>query len=298
MATAWTELSNALADAVEEAAPSVVQVRGRKRPGSGIVYQSEIVVTNARALGSEDGIHVQTHTGARFEATVAGWDPATGLAVLRVPGLDAGPIAVSSVPPRPGHLAVGVARSWSGAVTASTGTVAVIGGPLPTGRRQRIAEVIRTTAPMHDGFAGGAFLNTEGGLIGIPTAASIRGLRVVIPAAIALETAAQVLRDGRPRRGYLGIAGQQAPLSVAQQGIVPRDHALLVVSVTPESPAANGGVLVGDLLLDIDGTPLESADALLDLLTGDRIGTTLKLRALRGTAVVSLDVTVGARPAH
>jgi S1-C subfamily serine protease len=298
MATAWTELSNSMADAVEQAAPSVVQVRGRRRPGSGIVYQPEIVVTNARALGSEDGLHVQTHGGARFEATLAGWDPATGLAVLRVPGLDAGPIAVSSVPPRPGHLAVGVARSWSGAVTASTGTVAVIGGPLPTGRRQHIAEVIRTTAPMHDGFAGGAFLNTDGALIGVPTAASIRGLRVVIPTSIVWETAAHVLRDGRPRRGYLGIAGQQAPLSAAQQAIEPREHALLVVAVTPESPAAEGGVLVGDLLLDIDGTAMHSADALLDLLAGGRIGTTLKLRALRGTAIVTLDVTVGARPAH
>ena len=298
MATAWTDLSNSLADAVDQAAPSVVQVRGRKRPGSGIVYQHEIVVTNARALGSEDGLQVRNHAGAAFDATLAGWDPATGLAVLRVPGLDAAPIAVSSAPPRPGHLAVGVARSWSGAVTASTGTVAVIGGPLATGRRQRINEIIRTTAPMHDGFAGGAFLNTEGALIGIPTAASIRGLRVVIPASIALETAAQVLKDGRPRRGYIGIAGQPAPLPAAQRAVEARDAALLVVAVTPDSPAAQAGVLVGDLLLDIDGTTLDSADALLDLLTGDRIGATLSLRVLRGTAIVTLAVAVGARPAH
>jgi len=82
---------------------------------------------------------------------------------------------------RVGHLALAVARSWSNVVTASAGIVSVIGGPLPTGRRRAIDQVIRTTAPMHDGFAGGAFLDTSGGLIGIATAAAIRGLGVVIP---------------------------------------------------------------------------------------------------------------------
>lgn len=298
MSSTLTELSNHLADAVDKAAPSVVQVQGRKRPGSGVVYESGVVVTNARTLGSDDGLKVRSAAGATFDATLAGWDPATGLAVLRVPGLDAAPIDVSSAPPRPGHFAVGVARSWSGAVTASTGTVAVIGGPLATGRRQRIEEVIRTTAPMHDGFAGGAFLNTEGALIGIPTAASIRGLRVVIPARIAWETTARVLREGHARRGYLGIAAQQVRLTDTQRAVESRDTALLVVGVTPGSPAATGGVLVGDLLLDFAGTPLESSESLLDLLTGDRIGTTVSLRVLRGTTAQSLDLVVGERAPH
>ena len=96
-----------------------------------------------------------------LEASLAGWDPATSLAVLRVPGLAAPPLTPSSTPARVGHLALAVARSWSNAVTASAGVVAVIGGPLPTGRRRAIDQVIRTTAPMHDGFSGGAFLDTE-----------------------------------------------------------------------------------------------------------------------------------------
>src|SRR6186713_1126851 len=105
-----------------------------------------------------------------------------------------------STPPRVGHLALAIARSWSNALTASAGIVAVIGGPLPTGRRRAIDEVIRTTAPMHDGFSGGAFVDAGGALIGVTTAARIRGLGVVIPASIAWKTAATVLEHGGVKR--------------------------------------------------------------------------------------------------
>src|SRR6266403_257166 len=105
-------------------------------------------------------------------------------------GPDDRPGGASRAAPRVGHLALAVARSWSNVVTASAGIVSVIGGPLPTGRRRAIDEVIRTTAPMHDGFAGGAFLDTAGGLVGVATAAAIRGLGIVIPASIAWRTLA------------------------------------------------------------------------------------------------------------
>ncbi len=112
---------------------------------------------------------------------------------------------------------------------------------------------------MHDGFAGGAFLDTAGGLIGIATAAAIRGLGVVIPAAIAWKTAATVLEHGSLKRGYLGLAGQPVALPESQQGADGREQALLVVGVTSGSPAAAAGVLVGDVLLEFDGHPVEVA---------------------------------------
>ena len=136
------------------------------------MYSNEVVATLARTLGREDGLHVRQADGTVLDAELAGWDPATSLAVLRVPGLTAAPLHTEpGRPARVGHLAVAIARSWSNAVTASVGTVAVIGGPLATGRRRAIEQVIRTTAPMHDGFAGGAFVSTDGTLIGITTAA-------------------------------------------------------------------------------------------------------------------------------
>jgi len=293
-----TSFSNQLADVVAAAAQSVVQVQGRRRPASGLVYADDVVLTTVRALGREDGLRVRRHDGSALDAELAGWDPTTALAALRVPGLGVRAIAPSTSPARVGHFAVAVARSWSNVITASAGLVSVIGGPLPTGRRRAIDEVIRTSAPMHDGFSGGAFLDTTGGLIGVATAASIRGLGVVIPVQIAWKTAETVLAHGRLRRGYLGIAGQPVALPESQRGGEGREGGLLVVGVTAGSPAANAGVLVGDIVLDFDGRPVESPEDLLDLLVGDRVGRKVPLRAMRGGSVVDLVVTVGERPAH
>jgi S1-C subfamily serine protease len=291
-----TTISEGLADAVASAAPSVVQVQGRRRPASGVVFADQVVMTSTRALGREDGLHIRRHDGAACDAELAGWDPATGIAVLRAAGLGAPPIQPSLVPPRVGHLALAIARSWSNAVTASAGLVAVIGGPLSTGRRYSIDEVIRTTAPIHDGFAGGAFINTDGALIGMTTPASIRGLVVVIPTRIAWKTVQSLLEHGRLTRGYLGIAGQPAQLSTPQRQVEDRQGALLVVGVTAGSPAGTGGLLVGDLLLDMDGQLVGSAEDLLDLLSSDRIGRPVTLRVLRGTTVVTIAVVIGQRP--
>ena len=125
---------------------------------------------------------------------------------------------MATAPSRVGHLAIAVGRSWSNAVTASAGIVSVIGGPLPTGRRRAIDHVLRTNALMHDGFAGGAFIDTSGALLGVITATAIRGLGVVIPASIAWTAAATLLEHGQLKRGYLGIAGQPVRLPENQRG--------------------------------------------------------------------------------
>src|SRR4029078_10735047 len=119
--------SNQLADAVAAAAPSVVQVQGRRRPASGLVYADNVVLTTVRALGREDGIHVRRHDGRALDAELAGWDPTKSLAVLRVAGLETPAIAPAGSAPRVGHLALAVARSWSNVITASAGMLSVIG---------------------------------------------------------------------------------------------------------------------------------------------------------------------------
>jgi len=292
-----TDFSNQIADVVAAVAPSVVQVQGRRRPASGLIHSAGVVATTTRALGREDGLQVRGGDGRSHEAELAGWDATTGLAVLKVPGLDAPPVRRATAEARVGHLALAVARSWSNAVTATAGLVSVIGGPLPTGRRRAIAQVIRTSAPMHDGFAGGAFVDPTGGLIGVATSTSIRGLGVVIPAAIAWTTIAAVLEHGRLKRGYLGIAGQPAAVPDHQQRGGGRSGALLVVGVTAGSPAAAAGVLVGDVLLEFEGQAVEEPEDLLELLMGDRVGKPAILRLLRGGEPLNVTVTVGERPA-
>ncbi len=290
-------LSDAMADAIASVAPSVVQVQGHRRPVSGIVFATDAVVTSGRALGRDDGLHVRAGDGRTFDAELAGWDPATGLAALRVKGLGLQPAPRLESAPRVGHLALAVARSWSNALTASAGIVAVIGGPLRTGRGRAIDEVIRTTAPMHDGFAGGAFVSAAGGVIGVTTAAAIRGLGVVIPAAIAWKTAQDVLQHGSPKRGFLGIAGQPVTLAARQRGDSARERGLLVTAVTAGSPADGAGVLVGDVLLEFDGHPVDAPEDLLQLLSGDRVGRAVPLRLLRGSEAHDISVTVATRQA-
>jgi S1-C subfamily serine protease len=292
-----TSYSESLADAVASVAPSVVQVHGRRRPASGIVYDTDVVITSARALGREDHLRVRTHDGRGIDAELAGWDPSTGLAVLRTPGLGLSPAARSDVTPRVGHVALAIARSWSNAVTASGGIVAVIGGPLRTGRHRSVEQVIRTTIPMHEGFAGGPVVDAGGGVIGVSSAAAIRGLEVAIPAAIAWATAAEVLKRGHPTRGFLGIAGQTVRLAENRRGGTSQEQALLVVGVTPGSPADDAGVLVGDILLRFDSHAIHAAEDLLDLLVGDRVGRAVPATLLRGGMPLDITLTVGTRQA-
>jgi S1-C subfamily serine protease len=295
--TTLSSFSDSLAAIVEAVAPSVIQVQGRGRPASGVVFSADSVLTTMRAIGREEGLRVRRHDSQAFDAELAGWDPATGIAVLRAAGLGVEAARQSATAPRVGHIAVAVARSWSNALTASAGIIAVIGGPLATGRRRSIEQVLRTTAPMHDGFAGGAFVDASGSVAGITTASAIRGLGVVIPAPIAWRAASDVLKHGTPRRGYLGIAGQPVQLAERQQGGAGRDRGLLIVGLTPGGPADAAGMLIGDVLIEFDAHPVSAPEDLLDLLTADRVGRAAPAKVLRGGAAREVTITVAERSA-
>jgi S1-C subfamily serine protease len=286
--------SNQLADAVDAVAPSVVQVRARNRAASGLVYGADLVLTTGRVIGRDEHPEVRTADGQLLPAEIAGWDPATRLVLLKVAGLQA-PAIAPGAPPRVGHLALAIGRSWSNSVTVTAGLVSIIGGPLRTAPRREIEQVIRTSAPMHDGFAGGAFIAADGGLLGIATAASIRGLGVVIPAAIAWPSAAALSERGSLKRGYLGIVAQSVSVPEKQRSADGGAEALLVSGVKDGSPAADAGLLVGDLLLSLDGVRLSTSEDLLDLLVGDRVGRPLTVRVLRGGSAVDVSVTIAER---
>jgi len=289
--TALTDFSNQLADAVAAAAASVVQIQGRRQPASGVVYGPGVVVTTSRAIGSDDNISIVTPGGETLKAELVAWDPATHLVALRTPDLNV-PAPPIGAPPRVGHIAVAIGRSWSNSLTASAGIVSVIGGPLPTGRGRAIEEIIRTTAPMHRGFAGGAFINTSGELIGVTTAAEIRGLGVVIPAGIVWKTVESLLTHGRAQRRYLGVAGQAVQLPPAQRPAGGQSSAVLVVQVMDSSPAARAGLLVGDLLVSLNDQALESPDRLLEALAASAAGST-RLRVMRGGSALDVPVDIG-----
>ena len=293
-----TSYSNHVADLIEAAAPSVVQVHGRRRPASGLVFREGLVLTTTKALGQEDGLRVRASDSREFAAEMTGWDPATGLALLSVAGLDARPMTPAADAVRVGHLTIALARSWTNALTATTGIVSVIGGPLATGRGRSIDRVLRTSAPMHSGFSGGAVLDASGGLMGVATATEIRGLGVVIPADIAWKAGASLAEHGSVGRGFLGLAGQAVRLPVRQNDPDAPRAGVVVVGVSEESPAEAGGILVGDILVNVDGHPVESPIDLLELLHADRVGRACTLRILRGGASMDVTVTIGRRPSR
>jgi S1-C subfamily serine protease len=290
--------SNELADLVTGAAPSVVQVLGARRPASGVVHGADTVITTARALGREDGLRVRLPGSgdAGIDADLGGWDPATGIAVLRTrTPFDAPRPSIADREPRTGEVVLAIGRSWSNAVTASAGIVAIVGGPLRTGRRREIPRVFRITSPIHNGFAGGGIFDASGRLTGIATASAIRGLAIGIPSSIALASVTQVLTTGTPRRGFLGVAVQPVQLPASQQP-GGRNRALLIMGVTPGSPAETAGLMVGDLLLEFDGQPIATADDLLDLLVSDSVGREVTAQVLRGGTQRDLPIAVSEGP--
>jgi len=287
--------SNELAELTAAGARSVVQVAGGRRPASGVVHGADTVITTARAIGREDGLQIRLPDDTTIDADLAGWDPSSGIAVLKTRSpLTLTPPERASADARTGEIALAFARSWSNAITASAGIVAVVGGPLRTGRRRQLERVIRITAPLHDGFAGGAVCNAAGALIGIATAAHIRGYAVVIPAAIAWAAAEKVLTSGTPKRGYIGVAVQPVELPTSQR-LEGRERALLVVGVTESGPAATAGVQVGDLIVSIDGKAASSSEDLLDRLVEHGIGQTIVLGTLRGGATRDVSIVIAER---
>jgi S1-C subfamily serine protease len=289
-----TNFSTQLADIVAASSPSVVQVRAGGRAASGVVYQNDLILTTGRAVGRDEHPEIRTSDGRIVAAEIAGWDPASRLVLLKASGIDAPPLTVGPMP-RVGNVALAIGRSLSNNVTASAGLVSIIGGPLRTGRRRQLEQVIRISAPLHDGFAGGAVLGADGQLIGVATAAAIRGLAIVIPAGIAWDAGHEILERGSARRGYLGIAAQPVSVPARQTANASGAEALLVVGVKDGSPAADAGLLVGDLLLALDDVALTSPEELIDLLVGDRVGRVTSLRVQRGGSELTVPVTPAER---
>jgi S1-C subfamily serine protease len=290
---ALSSLNELLAGAIDRAAASVVQVQGHRRPAAGVVFSQDLILAPASALG-DDVATVRVAGGATHEGAVLGRAFSMGLAVARVSRLGCDPLEVGGEP-RVGHLAVAVGRTWSGGTIATVTNVAVIGGPLRTGRSNQIDRVIRVAQPPHDALTGGALIDGAGRALGIVTGTAIRDTTVVIPAAIAWAAAQEIVAKGGTKQGYLGISSAPVRLPEGQRGGRQQAGGLLVSGVADGSPAALAGLIVGDVILAFDGTAVDDAEALLTLLRGDRIGRPVNLTVLRGGQLRDIPVTVGER---
>jgi len=295
-ASALSVLSEGMADAVEKVGPAVVQVNGRRRrAASGVVYATGKVLTASHVLEREEDLSVVTHDGRTLEARFVGRDPSTDLAVLEVAELGEAVAEPAAKEVRVGQISLAVARPTREGIRASFGVVSAVGGPLRAGRGTRLEKYIQTDATPYPGFSGGPLIDAGGAVLGITALGLARGVAFAVPSGVAWRVAGALSERGSVKRGYLGILSQPVRLPAAQRVGLDQRGGLLVVGVEDGSPAGKGGMLLGDILVSLDATPVTETDELQALLTGDRVGREVPVGVVRGGELQTLGVTVGER---
>jgi serine protease DegQ len=292
-----TALSDGMADAVENVAASVVRVNGRRRrSGSGVVIAQNTVLTASHVLEREEDLSVETADGRTLSARFAGRDHSSDLAVLNVEGLDIDPATPAEGEARVGQISLAVGSHSRGeGPRATLGVVSAVGGPVRSRRGPRLERYIQTDATPYPGFSGGGLIDARGNVLGILVSGWGRGAAFAVPADIAWRTAGTLSERGSVKRGYLGILSQPVRLPDGQSLGLTQRGGLLVVGVEDGSPAGRGGLIVGDILATLDGQPVEDTDDLLVLLAGDRVGSPVPVKLVRGGELTEVEITVGER---
>src|SRR5882672_3186751 len=298
--------SKAVVHAAEQVGSSVVNIEVRKkngeRQGSGsgfIITPDGFVLTNSHVIHGAEKIEVSLADGRRPDAHLVGDDPDTDLAVIRVFAPQLKPVRLGeSKNIRVGQLAIAIGNPYGFQCTVTAGVVSALGRSFRANTGRLIDDIIQTDAALNPGNSGGPLVNSRGEVIGVNTA-------VILPAqgicfAIGIDTAKQVvawlIKDGKIRRSYIGVGGQNVPLHrrVVRFHQLPASSGVLVISVGDGSPSAHAGLREGDVMVEYNRQPIPSIDALHKFLTGDQIGIEAQLTVIRGTE----KLTMAIRPAE
>jgi S1-C subfamily serine protease len=298
MAKVLRNLSDALAATVEATGPAVVRVEGRRRlPASGIVWSADgIIVTAHHVVQRDENIGVGLPNGQAVPATLVGRDPTTDLAVLRAQTEGLTPPAWTDLESlQVGHLVLALGRPGQ-TVQATLGIVSALGDSWRTPAGGRLDRYLQTDVVMYPGFSGGPLVDAAGQVLGLNTSALLRGISLTVPAPTLRQVVETLLAHGRVRRGYLGVGAQPVRLPAALKQQLGQETGVLLVSVESGSPAEQGGLLLGDTIVSLDGQPVRHMDDLLALLSGDRVGAAVPVRIVRGGQVQELTVVIGEHP--
>ncbi len=296
--SALTDFSKGLSAAVEQGGKATVLVDARRRyPASGIAYTADLVLTADHVVTREEDILVSTDDGRSLSATIAGRDPGSDLAVLRLPEKALKPAQTAQTRPEVGQLVLALGRPGSTGIQASWGIITAIGGPARTGRGGMLDEYIQTETTSYPGFSGGPLINTEGEVLGLNTSGLAHGAALTIPVKYAWRIAEALAAHGVVKRGYLGVRTQAVEVPAAAQKLLQRDqkNGLLVLWLEAGGPAEKGGLLVGDILVGVAGRPVLDPDDLFVSLDGDTVGKPIEIQVLRGGSPETVRVTVGER---
>ena len=293
---ALQSLSNDLAGAVEHAAPAIVAVHARRRlPSTGIHWRPGIIVTADHTVSMEDDITVTASDGRSLPATLAGRDPGTDLAVLRVPEMGSAAATLGDdAALKVGHMVLALGFG----PRASWGVVSAVGPRWRSARGGDIDRLVRLDLVLYPGFSGGPLVDAAGRVVGLNSSGLARESRLAVPVTTVSRVADELLRKGHVSRGYLGLAMQPVRLPEplrAQLGLT-SDVGLIVVTVQPDGPAARAGVLLGDVLVALDGTPVSDLEDVQGRLGSERIGTVVTVGVVRAGGRAEVRITVGEQP--
>jgi len=294
------DLSNALAQATETSAKSAVAVHTEARgSSSGVIWQPEIIVTAEHALRRDEEIQVTLQNGSVVKATLVGRDPSTDLAVLKCPEATLGTAKIGDAATlKPGSLTLVVGRTRASGPVATLGVVSLVVGERRTWTGTSLSPYIRLDAALQPTASGGAVVDAAGQIVGIASPRFARFGAIAIPAATVTHVVKTLLKEGRIPRGYLGVGLQPVRLPEALRQSLHRQEktAAIILEVEPNGPGHNAGLVIGDILVEMDGKPVVHLESIQAHLHSENIGKTISLKIVRGGAVQEIELTVGERP--
>jgi S1-C subfamily serine protease len=296
-------LSNDLAAAAEAIGPSVVAVHAQHRiPSSGIQWRKDVIVTVNHGIRRSEDIGVLLGPDKSVAATLAGRDPSTDLAILQLSGgaeLSL-PEVASASSAKLANLVLALGRSWRGNLVASFGIIGGLSGEWRTWHGGKIDQHIRLDLELYSGLSGGPLVNAEGKVVGINTRGIARGRAVTIPATTVNRVVDELLEKGHIARPYLGLAMQPVAVPEPLRGKLRFESAggLIVVHVEPSGPADRAGILLGDVLVELQAKSIESLESVQRVLSSAKAGDKIAVTVLRGGSPAELEVTLQDRPAR
>jgi S1-C subfamily serine protease len=298
--------SNSVIRASSIVSPAVVNInvssRGRNNnimpggSGSGFIFTPDgFILTNSHVVHNSVKIEVILSDGRRYAADLMGDDPDTDLAVIRITNPNIAPVALGdSEKIKVGQLVIAIGNPYGFQTTVTAGVISALGRSLRASSGRLIDNVIQTDAALNPGNSGGPLVNSRGEVIGVNTAAILPAQNICFATAIntAKFVAGKLIKDGKVKRSYIGIAGQNVPIHrrIVRFYNLPVEKGILVTSVENNSPSQKAGLNEGDIVIGFDNQPISGIDDLHKLLTDIQVGKESNIRILRRTEIVDLEI--------
>ena len=292
-------LSRDLAHVIEQVSPSVVAVNARRHlSSSGVYWRDGIIVTAAHTIRRTDDISIILTSGRTVAAELAGVDPSTDLALLKIDNAELSPPLFGDTSQlKVGHLILAIGRGAQKGLNATLGIVGVLSGSWRTWRGGLIDRYVGLDLALHPGAAGGPLTDSRGRVLGINSLGLSRNIALTIPVSTVNRVVTHLLEKGHMSMGYLGLGMRPMPLPENLKSALnlSGDSGLIVVSVEPEGPGDQAGVLFGDVIVALEGRAVSNIRDLQAFLEPESVGKRVPVSIIRGGKTIEVNITIGER---